>query len=605
MTHSRPHKDDAFHSETPNNPVEFAENMAKAAEQCQKIMQEFFARQTQNIGDTPFDPLNVGNAFMEFFTHMASNPEKLWENQLALWEQYLQLWQNAAERAMGEEEKPFIEPDKRDRRFKDEAWQENVVFDFIKQSYLLTAKWMQHSVQDVSDIDPKTARKIDFYTRQFVDAMSPSNFLMTNPQVLKATLESKGENLVKGFTRLLEDLEHSKGNLRISMTDYAAFKVGENLATTPGKVIYQNELMQLIQYEPTTKQVHKTPLLIISAWINKYYILDLQEENSMVKYLVDNGYTVFAISWVNPDKKLSKKTFDDYMSLGPLAALDAIEQATGETEVSIGAYCLGGTLTSITLAWLKAKKQSRRVKSVTYLTTMIDFSDAGELAVFIDDEQLQIAEAKMAEHGFLEGSEMAMTFNMLRANDLIWSFVVNNYLLGKDPFPFDLLYWNADCTRMPAAMHSFYLRNMYLKNLLIEPGGITVAGVPIDLTTIDTPTYMLSTREDHIAPWQSTYVGTQTYKGDVRFVLAASGHIAGVINPPAKNKYCYWVNEESYPESADEWVNSAKEIKGSWWPDWLKWHQPHAGSKVDARIPGEGTLKPIEEAPGSYVKVIV
>lgn len=587
------------------DPTEFAKNISKAAEQCQKAMQEFLARQARDIGDKPFDPFNVTGAFAEWLMHFTHDPAKLWEKQLALWQDYLNLWQNAAQRAMGEEEKPYIEPDPKDRRFKDDAWQKNVVFDFIKQSYLLTARWMQLSVKDVSGIDPKIMQKIDFYTRQFVDAMSPSNFLMTNPEVLKATLESQGENLVKGFTHLLEDLERGHGNLRISMTDYAAFKVGENLAVTPGKVIYQNDLIQLIQYAPTTKEVYKTPLLVIPAWINKYYILDLQPDNSLIKHLVDNGYTVFVISWVNPDEKLAKKTFDDYMIEGPLAALDAIEQATGEEEVSIGAYCLGGTLTAITLAWLKAKKQDHRVKSVTYLTTMIDFTEAGELSVFIDEEQLKTMETKMSEHGFLEGSEMAMTFNLLRANDLIWSFVVNNYLLGKDPFPFDLLYWNADSTRMPATMHSFYLRNMYQKNLLVKPGGITIAGVPIDLSTITTPTYILSSREDHIAPWKSTYVATQVYAADIRFVLAASGHIAGVVNPPAKQKYCHWVNDSIHPASPDAWLNAAKEVPGSWWPDWLTWHAPFADGKVPARKPGDGKLKPIENAPGSYVKVLV
>jgi polyhydroxyalkanoate synthase len=344
--------------------------------------------------------------------------------------------------------------------------------------------------------------------------------------------------------------------------------------------------------------VYKTPLLVIPAWINKFYILDLQPENSVVKYFIDQGYTVFIISWVNPDERLSKKTFDDYMAEGPLAALDAIEKATGEKETSVVAYCLGGTLLSITLAWLTAKKQAQRVKSATYLTTMTDFSEAGELSVFVDEEQLKMLESRMSQQGYLEGSEMAMTFNMLRANDLIWSFVVNNYLLGKDPFPFDLLYWNSDSTRMPAAMHSFYLRNMYQNNLLIKKNALTIGGVKIDLGTIKTPSYLLSTREDHIAPWKSTYAATQVYGGPIRFVLAASGHIAGVVNPPTKNKYSHWLNEK-LPASPDAWLEQAKESTGSWWPDWLKWHAPFAGGKVPARKIG----KAIEAAPGSYVKV--
>jgi polyhydroxyalkanoate synthase len=586
---------------------EFAMNMAKTAEKCQLIMQEFLARQTQDLPNQPFDPLNIGSAFMELLGRMVSDPVKLWEKQVELWQDYMQLWQNTAQKLLGDEQEPVIEPDSKDRRFKDESWQHSAVFDFLKQSYLLSARWLQHSVADASGgLDAHTARKLDFYTRQFVDAMSPSNFLMTNPEVLKATIESNGENLVKGLEHLLEDLERGKGHLRISMTDLSAFEVGKNLAITKGKVIYQNDLMQLIQYAPSTKEVNKTPILIIPPWINKYYILDLQPDNSFVKWLVDQGHTVFIISWANPDADLSQKTFDDYMIEGPLAALDAIEQATGEREISAIGYCLGGTLLSITLAWLHAKKEQSRITSATYLTTLIDFAESGELSVFIDEEQLKMLETRMSQTGYLEGSEMAMTFNMLRANDLIWSFVVNNYLLGKHPFPFDLLYWNSDSTRMPAAMHSFYLRNMYQKNLLIKPGALTIAGVPIDLTTLTTPTYMLSTREDHIAPWKSTYAATQVYKADKRFVLAASGHIAGVVNAPAKGKYSHWVSEgKTFPKDPDKWLETSREDKGSWWPDWNNWQQAFTGGKVPARTPGGGKLKPIEDAPGSYVKVMV
>ncbi|MDE3017228.1 MAG: class I poly(R)-hydroxyalkanoic acid synthase, partial [Pseudomonadota bacterium] len=550
--------------------------MAQVAEQCQRIMQEFLARQTENLPDQPFDPLNVGDAFSGLFARLMSDPSKLMESQAGLWQEYLKLWQNTASRLLGGDQKPIIQPDDRDKRFKDAAWEQNTLFDFLKQSYLLSSRWVQNSVAGATGgLDAHTARKIDFYTRQFVDAISPSNFLMTNPEVLKATIESNGENLVKGMRNMLEDLERGKGQLRISMTDFSAFKVGKNLAVTPGNVIYQNDLIQLIQYAPTTKAVYKTPLLVIPAWINKYYILDLQPENSCVKWMVDQGHTVFIVSWVNPDAHLSEKTFDDYMMEGPLAAMDAIEQATGEKSISVMAYCLGGTLTAATLAWLHAKKQQARVKSVVYLTTMIDFAEAGELSVFIDEEQLQMLERRMSETGYLEGSEMATTFNMLRANDLIWSFVVNNYLLGKDPFPFDLLYWNADSTRMPAVMHSFYLRNMYQKNLLVKSGALKINGVPIDLRTITTPTYILATREDHIAPWKSTYIATQTYKSKVlRFVLAASGHIAGVVNPPAKKKYSHWVSHNhDFPKSSDKWLEAAEEHPGSWWPDCHKWQE--------------------------------
>lgn len=587
-----------------HDPREFAENMAMVAHKWQIITRELLANQAKNAPNTPADPLNIGNSFAELFTRIMSDPLSIAEKQFNFWQDHINLWQNTSKKFLGEEQKPVIVPDNRDRRFKDEAWQENAVFDFFKQSYLLSARLIQDYVKDVDGLDPKDIKKIDFYTRQFIDAMSPSNFLMTNPEVLKATIESNGENLVKGMENLLEDIERGNGNLRISMTDYSAFAVGKNLAVTKGKVIYRNDLIELIQYEPTTKEVYKVPLLVIPAWINKYYILDLQPENSCVKWAVDQGYTVFVISWVNPDERLSEKTFDDYMTEGPIAAMDAIEQATGEKQISVIAYCLGGTLLSVVLAWLHAKGKQDRIKSATYLTTMIDFTEAGELSVFIDEEQLKMLESRMSKNGYLEGSEMAMTFNMLRANDLIWSFVVNNYLLGKDPFPFDLLYWNSDSTRMPARMHSFYLRNMYQKNLLVKPNALTICGVPIDLSTIKTPAYMLSTREDHIAPWKSTYAATKIFKGDVRFVLAASGHIAGVINPPSKKKYCHWVNEK-LPASPDEWLDGATENSGSWWPDWDKWQRGFAGEKLPARIIGEGKLKPLEDAPGSYVKVIV
>ncbi len=601
-THRNPEQNTA--NATPHDPTHVPRHMALAAEKCQRIMQEFLARQAQDLPDQPFDPLNVGGAFTELFTRLMSDPNKFWERQFELWQDYMHLWQNTAHKALGDEQQPVIAPDSKDKRFRDQAWEQSAVFDFLKQSYLLSSRWLQHSVTEASGgLDPHTARKIDFYTRQFVDAISPSNFLMTNPEVLKATIESNGENLVKGMENMLEDLERGKGRLRISMTDLTAFKVGKNLAVTKGKVIYQNDLMQLIQYEPTTKEVHKTPLLIIPPWINKYYILDLQPENSLVKWLVDQGHTVFIISWVNPDARLSKKTFDDYMAEGPLAAMDVIEQVTGEQETSVIAYCLGGTLMSITLAWLHAKKQPSRVKSVMYLTTMIDFAESGELSVFIDEEQLKMLEARMSETGYLEGAEMATTFNMLRANDLIWSFVVNNYLLGKDPFPFDLLYWNSDSTRMPATMHSYYLRNMYQNNMLVKPGALKIGGVPIDLSTVTTPTYILSTREDHIAPWKSTYLSTQIYKSKtLRFVLAASGHIAGVVNPPAKKKYVHWVSHNhDFPKSPDKWLAEAEERPGSWWPDANEWQKPFAGPQVPTRKVGKG----IESAPGSYVKVMV
>ncbi|MCC7275423.1 MAG: class I poly(R)-hydroxyalkanoic acid synthase [Alphaproteobacteria bacterium] len=584
------------------DPVELSRALAGIAERSQKLVTEFLSRQSNaREGVGMADPLNIGGAFLEMTTRMMADPAKLMQAQMKLWTDYLQLWQRSTQRWLGADAEPLVEPGEGDRRFKDAAWDDNAVFDYIKQSYLLSARWLQSVVREVEGLDDKTAKKVDFYTRQFVDAMAPSNFVLTNPEVLRATIDSRGENLVKGLEHLLEDLERGKGRLDIRMTDLDAFEVGRNVAVTPGKVVFENDLMQLIQYEPTTAKVDKRPLLVMPPWINKYYILDLRERNSFLKWATDEGLTVFVVSWVNPDARLAAKSFEDYMAEGPLACLDAIEKATGEKSVNVIGYCLGGTLLAATLAWMAAKKDNR-FASATYFTTMVDFTEAGELGVFIDEEQLQALEARMTERGYLDGAAMATTFNMLRANDLIWSFVVNNYLLGKEPFPFDLLYWNADSTRMPAAMHSFYLRKMYQENLLVEPGGITLKGVPIDLRRIKVPTFILSTREDHIAPWKSTYAATQLYSGPIRFCLAASGHIAGVVNPPAGQKYSHWESDTIEP-TPDAWLAKAEEKPGSWWPHWREWLKQYAGGQVNARKPGSGKLKPIEDAPGRYVKV--
>ncbi|HLB99397.1 MAG TPA: class I poly(R)-hydroxyalkanoic acid synthase [Acetobacteraceae bacterium] len=574
-------------------------SMADIAERSQRIVSEWLKRQG-DAEHTP-DPLNIGSAFLEMTARLMANPAHLVQAQIGFWQDYMTLWQNTARRMMGMESEPVIDAPSSDRRFKDDAWRDNEVFDFIKQSYLLSARYVHDVVKQVDGLDTKTAQKVDFYSRQFTDAMSPSNFLLTNPEVLRKTAETGGENLLKGLNNLLSDLEQGKGKLRIKMTDTDAFRVGENIGVSPGKVVYQNDLMQLIQYTPSTETVLKRPLLIAPPWINKFYILDLRPKNSFVRWAVSQGHTVFVISWVNPDGKLSEKGFEDYMTEGYLAALDAIEAATGEREVNAIGYCLGGTLLGCTLAYMAAKGDDR-IKSATFFVSMLDFAEAGELGVFIDEEQLRSLEGKMSKRGYLEGSEMATTFNMLRANDLIWSFVVNNYLLGNEPFPFDLLYWNSDSTRMPAKMHSFYLRKMYQENLLAKQGGITLNGVPIDLGKIKTPAYFLSTREDHIAPWKSTYRGTQLLGGKKRFVLAASGHIAGVVNPPDSGKYSHWVGT-ALPPDPEAWFHGATEIAGSWWPDWQRWVTALGKEQVAARVPGDGKLTPIEDAPGSYVKV--
>ena len=577
------------------------EAFKEIATRSQKLLQDFSQRY-QSDGQ-PVDPLHLTQTFMDFTAKMLADPNRLVQAQVELWQQYMKLWQVTAQRMMGQTVEPVAEPARGDKRFNDPAWKDEVVFDYLKQSYLLTARWLQGTIKQVEGVDEKTARKVDFYTRQFIDAVSPSNFAMTNPQVVKATVESKGENLLKGLQNLLADLERGKGQLAIRQTDMNAFKVGENIATTPGKVVYQNDIMQLIQYAPATEEVHEVPLLIVPPWINKFYILDLKPENSFIKWATEQGYTVFVISWVNPDQHLTKMVFEDYMKLGPLAALDAIAKATGQPKASAIGYCIGGTLMAATLAYMAARNDDRIV-ACTFFTAQVDFSEPGELGVFIDEDQLASVEEMMSKKGYLEGSEMATTFNMLRANDLIWSFVVNNYLMGKDPFPFDLLYWNADATRMPAAMHSYYLRNMYQKNLLSQPGGIVVDNVPIDLRKVKIPVYIQAGKEDHIAPSRSVYKATQIYGGPVRFMLAGSGHIAGVVNPPRNKKYQHWLNEtDKNPPTLAEWQAGAKEFPGSWWHDWDKWLSALSGPKVPARVPGAAGLPAIEDAPGSYVKV--
>ncbi|BAJ80694.1 poly(3-hydroxyalkanoate) polymerase [Acidiphilium multivorum AIU301] len=588
-------------TEAPNlpDPAAFSRTMADIAARSQRIVAEWLQRQHE--ADVAIDPLNIGSAFMEMMARLMANPASLIEAQIGFWQDYVTLWQHSTRRIMGIETQPVVPPDPRDKRFQHEEWKENEIFDFIRQSYLLSARFVQDVVRRVDGLDPKTAQKVDFYARQFVDAMSPSNFALTNPQVLRKTAETGGENLLRGLSNLLRDLEAGRGQLHIRMTDAEAFSVGGNIAVTPGKVVYRNELMELIQYAPATTTAHKTPLVIFPPWINKFYILDLRPKNSFIRWAVEQGHTVFVASWVNPDERLAEKDFADYMKLGVFAALDAIEQATGERQVNAIGYCLGGTLLAATLA-VMARRRDSRIKSATFLVTLTDFADVGELGVFIDEEQLAALEDRMNRRGYLEGSAMATTFNMLRSNDLIWSFVVNNYLLGNETFPFDLLYWNSDSTRMPAAMHSFYLRNMYQRNLLSQADAITLDGTPVDLRRIKVPVYFLSCREDHIAPWASTYRATQLMAGPKRFVLAASGHIAGVINPPGSGKYNHFVNA-TLPANAEDWFAGATEVAGSWWPDWQRWIAAQGRGEVPARTPGDGALPALADAPGDYVKV--
>ena len=581
------------------DPAVLSRSMADIADRSQRLVTAWLNRQSHEL--PAIDPLNIGSAFMEMTASLMRDPAKLMQASLGFWQDYMTLWQSSARRMWGLEAAPVIAAGAGDRRFRDGAWKESEVFNFIKQSYLLSARYVHDLVMHAEGLDPKTAQKVDFYSRQFIDAMSPTNFLLTNPEVLRRTAETGGENLLRGLTNLLGDLERGRGRLAVRMTDPDAFQVGGNIGVSPGKVVFQNEMMQLIQYAPSTADVLRRPLLIVPPWINKFYVLDLRPNNSFVRWAVGQGHTVFMVSWANPDEQMAGKGFEDYMRDGVLAALDAIGQATGEREVNAIGYCLGGTLLATTLAWMAAQGDDR-VRSATFFVTMLDFAEAGELGVFIDEEQLRALEERMETQGVLEGRNMAVTFNMLRANDLIWSFVVNNYLMGNEPFPFDLLYWNSDSTRMPARMHNFYLRQMYQGNLLRVPGGLHLLGQDIDLGRITVPAYFLSTREDHIASWTSTYRGTQLLGGGKRFVLAASGHIAGVVNPPEGGKYSHWING-TLPESPEDWLAGATEMAGSWWPDWQRWVAALDAAEVPARVPGTGALPALEDAPGSYVRV--
>ncbi len=587
-----------------SSPDEMAEQVAAFTERSQRAIQAFWQRQIEEHAESGFslvDPSAVTKAFVDFGARLMAEPGKLAEAQVQYWQAQSDLWQRMVRRARGETIEPAIGPEKGDRRFRDQAWDDDLLFDYLKQSYLLSAQWMRQVVDKVEGQDPEEHNRVAFYTRQFISAMSPTNFAATNPAVLKKAKETGGQNLIDGLQHLLADLENGKGRLQISMVDQKAFEVGKNVATTEGQVVFQNDMMQLIQYAPTTETVYKRPLLLVPPWINKFYILDLQPKNSFIRHAIDQGHTVFVISWVNPTKKLAKKSFEDYLRDGPLAAMNAIEQATGEDEINILGFCIGGILVSTALGYLAAKGEAARLHSATFLTTMFDFKDVGEARIFIDDQQIAQMEQHIAEKGYLEAHHMADMFSMMRENDLIWSFVVNNYLMGREPMAFDLLYWNSDSTRMPAAMLIYYLKEFYQKNLLRVPGGLTLDGVPIDLGKVKTPVYLMAAKEDHIAPWQSCYPGIQLFGGAKKFVLAASGHVAGVINPPASKKYGHWTNAKQ-PEDPDVWLEDATWHDGSWWPDWYRWLANKAGKKIPARAVGAGQLKPIEPAPGAYVK---
>ena len=581
----------------------FAKNLARMVEEGGKALAAYLKpRETGQIESGPSDELaDMVKTIGEVAEYWLSDPQRAVELQSRLGQAYLDLWAATAKRLAGEAVPPVVAPDAKDRRFTDPEWSSNQFFDFVKQAYLLSTNWADDLVKGAKGLDPHTRQKAEFYVKQVANALSPSNFVLTNPELLRETIGSNAENLARGMHMLAEDITAGGGDLKIRQSDAANFEVGRNLATTPGKVILQNDLMQLIQYAPSTPTVLKTPLLIVPPWINKFYVLDLTPEKSFIKWCVDQGLTVFVISWVNPDARLAHMGFEDYMRLGPLAALDAIELATGEKKVHTIGYCVGGTLLSITLAYTAAKG-GRRIASATLFAAQADFTHAGDLKVFVDEEQLDALEKRMAERGYLEGKKMANAFNLLRSNDLIWPYVIDNYLRGKTPTPFDLLYWNSDATRIPAANHAFYLRQCYLNNALAR-GKMTIGGVTLDLAKVKAPLYNLAAREDHIAPAKSAFLGSKLFGGPVKFVLSGSGHIAGVVNPPSKGKYQYWTGGKAGAGTLEAWLKNAAEHPGSWWPDWIKWIKAQGAAQVKPRKPGGGKLKPIEDAPGSYVKV--
>ena len=581
----------------------FAHNIARLVEEGGKALAAYLKpREEGKIKDETADSIaDVVKTVGQVAEYWLADPQRAFEVQTSLGRAYLDLWASAVKRMAGEAAEPVVTADPKDKRFTDPEWSQNQFFDFLKQVYLLTVQWGDRLVRD-AEVDEQTRQKAAFYVKQIANAIAPSNFVLTNPELLRETLAAKGENLVRGMHMLAEDIQAGQGNLKIRQSNPGAFEVGRNLALTPGKVVFQNELIQLLQYEATTPETLKVPLLIVPPWINKFYILDLTPEKSFIKWCVDNGLTVFVVSWVNPDAKLAEKSFEQYVQEGVMAALDAVAEATGEKQVHTIGYCVGGTLLAIALAYLAAKHDDR-VRSATLFTAQIDFTYAGDLMVFVDKERIAQLEEHMREQGYLEASSMATAFNLLRSNDLIWPYVINNYMRGKNPLDFDILFWNSDATRMPAANHSYYLRNCYLDNNLSK-GKLQIAGVPIDLGKITLPIYNLATREDHIAPAKSVLYGSKFFSGPVKYVLAGSGHIAGVVNPPSnKPKYQYWTGEAPSGSDVEKWLSTATEHPGSWWPDWLDWLKAQGAETVPAREIGGGKLKAIEDAPGSYVKL--
>jgi len=586
------------------DPERLARNIALIVEALSRAAANYLKpRENGSVSGELVDEVSeIVKTLSKVVEYWTSDPTRSMTAQTRLFGRYFALWNTMLARMAGVEMPPIAKPDPRDKRFQDPQWSENAYFDFIKQFYLVTAQWADELARDATELDQHTRLKARFYVRQVANAVSPSNFLFTNPEILRDTLDSSAENLVRGANMLADDIAAGEGELKIRQVDTKSFTIGGNLALTPGKVVHQNDVCQLIQYKPATAEVLKRPLFIVPPWINKFYILDLTPEKSFIKWAVEQGHTVFVVSWVNPDERQAGKSFEHYMREGILESLDVIEKITREKQVNAIGYCVGGTLLSFTLAYMAATGDTR-IAAATLFATQVDFTFAGDLKVFIDEEQIEQIEKKMSVRGYLEGKNMASSFNMLRSNELIWSYVVNNYFRGREPIPFDLLFWNWDATRMPAANHSFYLRNCYLDNKLAK-GELQVGETKLSLRDVKIPIFNLATREDHIAPPRSVFYGSSFFGGPVTFVLSGSGHIAGVVNPPVRKKYQYWTGPAPVGDGFDEWLMHAEEHPGSWWPLWQAWVESLDDTRVKARIPGGRRVKPIEDAPGSYVKVM-
>ncbi|XWN29662.1 MAG: class I poly(R)-hydroxyalkanoic acid synthase [Devosia sp.] len=584
------------------NPEAFAKNIGHMLEHASAALAAYVTPAEPNApkADYSAEITEWMRTLSRVGHYWLADPKRAVEAQTRLATEWMHLYAQSMRRLSGEDAPPVAEPDPADKRFRDEDWSAVQFFDFLKQGYLITTRWAENLVEETADLDEHTRQKAAFYVRQLSAALSPSNFVLTNPELLRETAAQSGENLAKGMKMLAEDVARGKGELRLRQTDPERFVVGENLAMTPGKVIAQNDVCQIIQYTPATETVAKEPLFIVPPWINKFYILDLNPEKSMIRWLVEQGHTVFILSWVNPDERHAQKEFTHYMVEGIFFGVDTALKAADAQTLDIVGYCVGGTLLAMTLAYM-SRVGDARINTATLLTAQVDFTHAGDLKLFVDKDQLETLEAKMRAKGYLDGAKMASAFNMLRANDLIWPYVVNNYIRGKDPFPFDLLYWNSDSTRMPAANHAFYLRNFYLENQF-SAGELLVNGLALSPGDITVPIFNVATKEDHIAPALSVYEGNKMFGGEARFILTGSGHIAGIVNPPSKNKYQVWSDGDASGD-LDNWIKTATETPGSWWPLWHEWLTAHrSGDMVPGRTPGGTAFEPIEDAPGAYVR---